>query len=295
MIENTTSPRYEKKFKTVLGCQMAYVEEGTGDPIVFLHGNPTSSFLWRNVMPYLEGRGRLIAIDMIGMGDSEKIPNATADNYTLAENSKYVFALLEALNVNSNVTLVLHDWGSGVGFNWANQNQDKVKAIAFMEAIPTTFPTWDDFPADLHGLIGMLRSPEGEAVVLEENFFIETLLPSAIMRELTVEEHAEYRRPFAAAGADRLATLAGPRQLPINGEPAETVSIIDSYAKYLANSKDVPKLFINAEPGAFLVGYARDFVRTFPNQKEVTVKGAHFIQEDSPGEIGRALAEWFPA
>ena len=294
MIENTTTQRYEKKYKTVLGRKMAYTEEGSGDPIVFLHGNPTSSFLWRNVMPYLEGRGRLIAIDMIGMGDSEKIPDATTGSYTLSENCKYTFALLEALGVGSNVTLVLHDWGSGVGFHWANLNQEKVKAIAFMEAIPTTFPSWDDFPEALHAPIGMLRSPEGDKVVLEDNFFIETLLPSAILRTLTPEEHEEYRRPFANSGADRLATLAGPRQLPIEGEPAETVGIIDSYAKYLASSKDVPKLFINAEPGAFLVGYARDFVRTFPNQKEVTVKGAHFIQEDSPGEIGQALADWLP-
>ena len=292
MVENITTPRYKKKFKSVLGCKMAYIDEGIGDPIVFLHGNPTSSFLWRNVMPHLEGRGRLIAIDMIGMGDSEAIPNATTDNYTLAENSKYTFALLEALEVHEKVTLVLHDWGSGVGFHWANQNQDKVKAIAFMEAIPTTFPTWDDFPEALHGPIKMLRSSEGDQVVLEDNFFIETLLPSAILRELTPEEHQEYRRPFAETGTSRLPTLAGPRQLPIAGEPAETVAIIDSYSKYLATSHDVPKLFINSDPGAFLVGYARDFVRTFPNQKEVTVKGAHFIQEDSPNEIGQALALW---
>jgi len=163
-----------------------------------------------------------------------------------------------------------------------------------MEAIPTTFPTWDDFPKELHGPIGMLRSPEGEQVVLEENFFIETLLPSAVMRALSPEEHEEYRRPFAEAGADRLATLAGPRQLPIAGEPAETVAIIDAYSSYLAGSKELPKLFINADPGAFLVGYARDFVRTFPNQKEVSVKGSHFIQEDSASEIGQAIVDWLP-
>ena len=294
MVENITTPRYQKKFKTILGSQMAYIDEGTGDPIVFLHGNPTSSFLWRNVMPHLEGRGRLIAIDMIGMGDSDQIPDATTANYTLSENSQYTFALLEALGVDKNVTLVLHDWGSGVGFHWANHNREKVKAIAFMEAIPTTFPTWDHFPKDLHEPIGMLRSSEGDKVVLEDNFFIETLLPSAILRPLTPEEHEEYRRPFAEAGPSRLPTLAGPRQLPIAGEPAETVALIDSYAQYLVASKDVPKLFINAEPGAFLVGYARDFVRTFPNQKEVTVKGAHFIQEDSATEIGQALATWLP-
>ena len=294
MSADTTTQRYEKKFLTVLGRKMAYIDEGSGDPIVFLHGNPTSSFIWRNIMPYLEGRGRLIAIDTIGMGDSEKIPNATTANYTLSENCKFTFALLEELGVNQNVTFVLHDWGSAIGFHWANQNQDKVKAIAFMEAIPTAFPSWDDFPKELHSTIGMLRSPDGDQVVLEENFFIETLMPSAILRTLTPEEHEEYRRPFAQAGDDRLATLAGPRELPIAGEPAETIAIIDSYSKYLASSESLPKLFINADPGAFQVGYARDFTRTFPNQKEVTVKGVHYIQEDSPNEIGQALAYWLP-
>jgi haloalkane dehalogenase len=285
---------YVKKFKTALGKTMAYIDEGVGDPIVFLHGNPTSSYLWRNVMPYLEGRGRLIAIDMIGMGDSDKLDNTKDGNYSLAENSRYTFALLESLGVTENVTLVLHDWGSGVGFKWANEHQDAIKAIAFMEAIVTPFPTWDDFPKDLHGPIGTLRSEEGDKLVLEENFFIETLLPGVISRPLTDKEHNEYRRPFVQAGEDRRATLAGPRQLPIAGEPADTVAIVASYADYLANSVDVPKLFINAEPGAFLVGYARDFVRTWPNLDEVTVSGAHFIQEDSPHDIGKALASWLP-
>lgn len=286
--------RYTKKFKTVLGKKMAYVDEGSGDPIVFLHGNPTSIYLWRNVMPYLEGRGRLIAIDMIGMGDSDKLDNTKDGNYSLAENSKYTFALLEALNVNENVTLVLHDWGSGVGFNWANTHRDAVKAIAFMEAIVTPFPIWDDFPKELHGPIGTLRSLAGDNMVLDGNFFIETLLPATISRPLSDTEHAEYRRPFLKAGEDRRATLAGPRQLPIAGEPADTVALVQSYANYLVESKNVPKLFINAEPGAFLVGYARDFVRSWPNLEEVTVKGSHFIQEDSPHEIGKAISEWLP-
>ena len=181
-----------------------------------------------------------------------------------------------------------------VGFNWAKQNQDAVKAIAFMEAIVTSFPTWDHFPKELHGPIGTLRSPEGDKLVLEENFFIEKLLPATVMQPLSEEEHAEYRRPFLNAGEDRRATLAGPRQLPIAGEPADTVALIEDYAKYLSTSDDIPKLFINAEPGAFLVGYARDFVRTLPNLTEVTVNGVHFIQEDSPDDIGKAIAEWLP-
>lgn len=286
--------RYTKKYKTVLDKKMAYVDEGTGEPIVFLHGNPTSIYLWRNVMPYLEGKGRLIAIDMIGLGDSEKLDNTKEGNYSLAENSKYTFALLEALGVNKNVTLVLHDWGSGVGFHWANQHRDAVKAIAFMEAIVTPFPSWDEFPKDLHGPIGMLRSSEGDKLVLEENFFIETLLPAVITRPISEKEHNEYRRPFLNAGEDRRATLAGPRELPIANEPAGTTALVASYAEYLSTSTDIPKLFINAEPGAFLVGYARDFVRTWPNLEEVTVAGNHFIQEDSPHEIGKAISQWLP-
>ena len=294
MKHDSETLRYEKLFKTVLGKRMAYVDVGTGDPIVFLHGNPTSIYLWRNVMPHLEGRGRLIAVDMIGMGDSDKLDNTKDGNYSLAENSQYTFALLDALGVNKNVTLILHDWGSGVGFNWANQHQDAVKAIAFMEAIVTPFPTWDDFPKELHEPIGTLRSPDGDQMALEENFFIETLLPSAILRSLSKAEHAEYRRPFLMAGEHRRPALAGPRQLPIAGEPADTVALVRSYADYLSESKNVPKLFINADPGAFLVGYARDFVRTWPNLEEVTVKGSHFIQEDSPHEIGKAISDWLP-
>jgi haloalkane dehalogenase len=292
MRNDSETLRYAKKFKTVLDKKMAYIDEGEGDPIVFLHGNPTSSYLWRNIMPYMQGQGRLIAIDMIGLGDSQKLDNTHEGSYSLAENSKYTFALLDALGVNNNVTLVLHDWGSGVGFNWANTHRDAVKAIAFMEAIVTDFPTWDDFPKDLHGPIGTLRSAEGEKMVLDDNFFIETILPATITRQLTQKEHDEYRRPFINAGEERRAILAGPRQLPIAGEPADTVALVKNYASYLANSHDIPKLFINAEPGAFLVGYARDFVRTWPNLTEVTVSGIHYIQEDSAHEIGKAISDW---
>lgn len=260
---DTETLRYKKQFKSVLGKKMAFVDVGEGDPIVFLHGNPTSIYLWRNVMPYLEGKGRLIAIDMIGMGDSDKLDDTADGSYSLAENSRYTSALLDELGINKNVTLVLHDWGSGVGFNWANKNRDAVKAIAFMEAIVTPFPTWNDFPHQLHEPIGALRSSQGDGMALNDNFFIETLLPSAIQRPLTEKEHAEYRRPFLNAGENRRATLAGPRQLPIAGEPSDTVDLVASYADYLQKSVDVPKLFINAEPGAFLVGYARDFVRTY--------------------------------
>lgn len=246
-------------------------------------------------MPHLEGKGRLIAPDNIGMGDSEKLENTGPESYNLATHSKFIFALLEELGVNENVTLVLHDWGSGIGFNWANHNQSSLKGIAFMEAIPTIFPKWEDFPAELHGPIGMLRSAEGDKVVLDDNFFIETLLPSAIMRDLSEEEHEHYRKPFVNAGEDRRPTLDGPRQLSIEGSPVDTTAIIKSYAEFLANSNGLPKLFVNADPGAFLVGYARDFVRTWPNLTEVTVKGSHYIQEDSPDEIGQAIVDWLPS
>ncbi|TQV78564.1 haloalkane dehalogenase [Denitrobaculum tricleocarpae] len=281
-----------KKLRTVLGKKMAYVEVGEGDPIVFLHGVPTSSYLWRNVMSHLEGKGRLIAPDLIGMGDSEKLDNTADGSYSIPEHSRYLFALLEELDVKENVTFVLHDWGSGLGFHWAERNRGAVKQMAFMEAIPSTFPTWDDFPEAIREVIGKLRSPEGDKMALEENFFIETLLPAAILRDLTEEEHAVYRKPYLSAGEDRRPTLAGPRQLSIEGSPADTTAIIEAYGEYLSKSEDLPKLFINAEPGAFLVGYARDFVRTWPNLTEVTVAGAHFIQEDSPDEIGKAIADW---
>lgn len=281
-----------KKFKTVNGKKMAYVEVGEGDPIVFLHGVPTSSYLWRNVMPHLEGKGRLIAPDLIGMGDSEKLENTGHGSYSIPTHASYLFPLLEALGCTANVTLILHDWGSGLGFHYADTHRDAVKGIAFMEGIPAVFPSMDDFPESIQEVIGTLRSSEGDTMALEDNFFIETLLPAAILRDLTPEEHAEYRRPFLNPGEDRRPTLDGPRNLPIGGTPEASVSIIKAYGEYLSQSDDLPKLFINAEPGAFLVGMARDFVRTWPNLEEVTVPGAHFIQEDSPDEIGKAIVDW---
>ena len=281
-----------KKFKTIHGKRMAYIEEGSGDPIVFLHGNPTSSYLWRNVMPHLEGRGRLIAPDLIGMGDSEKLDDSGPERYTYVEHRKYLFALLEELGVSENVTLVIHDWGSGLGFHWAHQNQAALKGIAYMEAIVAPVK-WDAFPDPMKGLFQSLRSPMGEAMVLEKNFFVEKMLPGAIMRKLSDEEMNEYRRPFAEPGEGRRPTLTWPRQIPFDGEPADVHAIVSDYAQWLASS-DVPKLFINAEPGAILAGGARKFCQSWPNQTEVTVKGSHFIQEDSAEEIGQAIANWLP-
>lgn len=288
------NPTYAKKTATVHGKKMAYIDEGTGDPIVFLHGNPTSSYLWRNVMPHLEGRGRLIAPDLIGMGDSEKLDNAGPGSYTYVEHRKYLFALLEQLGVTENVTLVLHDWGSGLGFHWAHTHQDVLKGIAYMEGIVAPVPSWDAFPEAARQVFQGLRSPAGEDMILQNNVFVENILPGSILRTLSDEEMNEYRRPFATPGEDRRPTLTWPRQIPIAGDPEDVAEIVAAYSAWLATS-EVPKLFVNAEPGALISGRVRDFVRSWPNQQEVTVAGSHFIQEDSPDEIGQAIAAWLPA
>ena len=288
---STTASPYAKKKVEVEGLEMAYVEVGEGDPIVFLHGNPTSSFLWRNVIPHLEAQGRCIAPDLIGMGDSDKLPNPGPDSYRFVEHRRYLDGLLEQIGVDSNVTLVIHDWGSALGFDWANRHRDAVNGIAYMEAIVAPIPSWSAFPEAAAGVFQGFRSPAGEGMVLENNIFIENVLPGSILRKLEDEEMDEYRRPFTTPGEDRRPTLTWPRQIPIEGEPAEVVEIVQAYADWLAES-DLPKLFINAEPGAILAGEVREICRRWPNQSEVTVKGVHFVQEDSPDEIGRAIAEW---
>ena len=281
---------YDKKRVGVLGHSMAYVESGKGDPIVFLHGNPTSSYLWRNVIPHLEKQGRCIAPDLLGMGDSQKQSPSGAGTYRFLEHSSYLDTLFEVLGVEDNVTLVLHDWGSGLGFDWANRHRDAVKGIAYMEAIVRPV-SWEEWPADARRFFEGLRSEAGEEMILTRNLFIERVLPSSIIRHLTEAEMDEYRRPYVEAGEARRPMLTWPREIPIDGAPADVHRIVDGYSKWLATS-DVPKLFINADPGSILVGAQREFCRTWPNQTEVTVKGIHFIQEDSPDEIGQAIAEW---
>lgn len=286
----TSTAELAKKKIGVLGRQMAYVEEGVGDPIVFLHGNPTSSYLWRNVMPHLSGQGRLIAPDLIGMGDSDKLPDSGPERYTLAEHRDHLFALLEALDVTSNVTLVLHDWGSALGFHWAEHHADALKGVAYMEAIVRPL-TWDDFPNSVRDTFKAFRSPAGDELILQKNLFVEGLLPGAIMRTLEPEEMDVYRKPFLEPGEDRRPMLSWPRQIPIEGEPAEVVQWVESYGKFMESSP-VPKLFVDADPAALLRGEVRDYCRTWPNQQEVTVAGTHFIQEDSPHEIGEAVSAW---
>jgi haloalkane dehalogenase len=285
----SSDPRYTKKFASINGKKMAYVDEGEGDPIVFLHGNPTSSYLWRNVMPHLEGQGRLIAPDLIGMGDSEKLDNSGPDRYTFVEHRDYLDALFDEIGVAENVVFVIHDWGSALGFDWANRHRDAVQGIAYMEAIVRPIPSWDMWPDAARNIFQTFRSDAGEAVVLEKNVFVERVLPGSVLRGLTEAEMAVYLKPFANPGEDRRPTLTWPRQIPIEGQPADVTAIVDDYANWLQNS-DLAKLFINADPGSILIGAQREFCRTWPNQTEVTVAGTHFIQEDSPDEIGGAIS-----
>ncbi len=285
-----STAEHPKKFVDVHGKRMAYVEMGEGDPIVFQHGNPTSSYLWRNVMPPLAGMGRCIAVDLIGMGDSDKLDDPGPDSYRYVEHRDYLFEAWEQLGVRDNVTLVLHDWGSALGFDWASRNPDKVKGIAYMEGIPCPI-RWDDWPEAVTPIFQGFRSEMGEAMVLEKNIFVERVLPGSVLRGLTDEEMAVYRRPFLEPGEDRRPTLTWPRQIPLDGEPADVAAIAENYAAWLKDAQ-VPKLFINAEPGAILVGRQREFARSLPNQTEVTVRGSHFIQEDSPEAIAAAIADW---
>jgi haloalkane dehalogenase len=285
---------YDKRRATVNGLEMAYVEVGEGDPIVFLHGNPTSSYLWRNVLPPVERLGRCIAPDLIGMGDSQKLPHSGPDAYRFVEHREMLDALLAQLGVTSNVTLVLHDWGSALGFDWANRHRDAVRAIAYMEAIVQPIESWDDWPEAARRIFQGFRSPAGEEMVLEKNVFVEAVLPGSVLRKLEDDEMEAYRAPFREPGEGRRPTLTWPRQIPIAGEPADVVEIVRSYGDWLATS-DIPKLFVNAEPGAILTGRQREFCRGWPRQREVTVAGSHFIQEDSGPEIGRAVADWLVA
>ena len=283
---------YQKKRRRVLGREMAYVEVGEGDPIVLLHGNPTSSYLWRNVLPHLQPRGRCIAPDLIGMGGSDKLPDSGPGSYRFVEHRRHLDALLDALNVHERVTFVVHDWGSALGFDWSNRHREAVKGIAYMEAIvrPQGWDHWDIM--NMRPYLQALRSEKGEEMVLQDNFFIEKILPGAILRKLSAEEMTEYRRPFAEPGEGRRPTLTWPREIPIEGDPADVTAIATAYADWLKTS-DVPKLFIKAEPGALLGGGANlDTARSWRAQTEVTVKGVHFVQEDSPDEIGRAIASW---
>lgn len=281
---------YAKQTAEVLGHRMAWVEHGEGRPIVLLHGNPTSSYLWRRVIPHLADRGRCIAPDLIGMGDSDKLAGTGDDRYRFVEHRRYLDALLDQLGVTEDVTLVVHDWGSGLGFDWANRHRDAVRAIAYMEAIVRPV-TWDEWPDAARDIFRAMRSEAGEGIVLDKNVFVERILPASILRDLSPAEHDVYRAPFAEPGEDRRPTLTWPREIPIDGQPADVHQIVSDYAAWLSTS-EVPKLFVDAEPGSILVGPQREFCLGWPNQTVVTVPGIHFVQEDSGDAIGATIAEW---
>jgi haloalkane dehalogenase len=277
--------RYSRRRIPVLDSEMACVDTGAGDPVVFLHGNPTSSYLWRNVIPHVEGTARCLAPDLIGMGESGK---ASRGSYRFRDHARYLDAWFEALGLSQNLTLVVHDWGSALGFDWAERHRASVRGLVYMEAIVQPV-TWAQWPERARPVFQALRSPAGEEMVLQKNVFVERILPASVLRGLTEEEMAVYRRPYREPGESRRPTLTWPREIPIDGEPADVVATVARYAGWLAGS-NIPKLFINADPGVILTGAQREFCRTWPNQDEITVEGSHFIQEDSPAVIGRAIA-----
>lgn len=285
----SASDPYERKRVAVLDSELAYVDTGSGDPVVFLHGNPTSSYLWRNIIAEVEGSARCLAPDLIGMGDSGKNP---VGSYRFVDHARYLDAWFDAVGLaqhTKNVTLVVHDWGSALGFHWAHRHQDSIKALVYMEAIVCPL-TWETFPEAARKVFQGFRSPAGEEMVLQNNVFVERVLPGSVARTLTEEEMAVYRKPYTEPGESRRPTLTWPRQIPIEGEPPDVVEIVEQYGQWLSSS-DVPKLFVNANPGALLTGSQREYCRTWPNQKEITVTGSHFIQEDAPQEIGQAIVD----
>lgn len=281
-----TAPR--KRTVDVLGKRMAYVEMGRGDPVVFLHGNPTSSYLWRNVMPHVAPFGRCIALDLIGMGDSGKLDDPGPGRYRFVEHRAFLDGALDALGAASNVVWVAHDWGSALAFDRANRLRGATRGIAYMEALVRPL-TWAEWPEASRRVFQGFRSDAGERMVLENNVFVERVLPGSILRKLTEAEMAVYRAPYAEPGESRRPTLTWPREIPIEGEPADVTAIVRDYAEWMRGN-DVPKLFVNADPGAILTGPQREFCRGWRNQEEVTVRGRHFVQEDAPHEIGQAVA-----
>jgi haloalkane dehalogenase len=279
--------KYTKKYKDIKKSKMAFIDEGDGDTFLFLHGNPTSSFLWRNIAPHVEDIGRIVIPDLIGMGDSDKLEGVDNPDYKYHGQYSYLTALMDELDLGDNIHLIIHDWGSAMGFQFARENQERIKSITYMEAIVMPL-TWDQWPDPATKIFGLFRSEAGEELVLEKNFFVERILLADSSTGYTEEEKSEYIRPFINPGEDRRPTLTWPRQIPLDGEPSEVVEEVRLNAEFHKES-DIPKLFINADPGSILIGDQREFARSWKNQTEITVSGNHFIQEDSSEEIGAAL------
>ena len=285
--------KYTKKYQEVRNKKMAYVDEGNGDTFLFLHGNPTSSYLWRNIAPHVEDLGRVVIPDLIGMGDSDKLDGIDNEGYKYHGQYGYLTELFDQLDLGNNIHLIIHDWGSAMGFQFARENPDRIKSITYMEAIVMPL-TWEQWPDAATKIFGLFRSEAGEELVLEKNFFVERILLADSATGYTDEEKAEYIRPFINAGEDRRPTLTWPRQIPLDGEPSEVVEEVRKNSEFHKDS-EIPKLFINADPGSILVGEQREFARTWKNQTEVTVSGNHFVQEDSSEEIGSALRSFVKA
>src|SRR6266700_2705525 len=274
-----------RKYVHVLDTEMAYVDVGNGDPFVLLHGVPTPSYLWRNIIPHLLPLGRCLAPDYVGMGNS----GAAADGgYRFVDHQRYLDAWFDALGIDRNVILIMHDFGSALGFSWTQRHPDRVKAIVYMEGIVRPFRSWDEWPDATRAFFQAQRSPAGEELILQKNLFIEYLLP---LRNIAPEAMEVYRRHYRTPGPSRMPMLAWTRDLPIAGEPADVVEIVEDYALWLSASP-IPKLFIDADPAGFLIGAQREFCRAWPNQETVLVKGAHFLQEEAPDEVGKALARF---
>lgn len=285
--------KYTKKYAEINNKKMAYIDEGNGDTFLFLHGNPTSSYLWRNIAPHVEDMGRVVIPDLIGMGDSEKLDGIDNEGYKYHGQYGYLTGLLENLDLGNDIHLIIHDWGSAMGFQFARENPDRVKSITYMEAIVMPL-TWEQWPDAATKIFQLFRSDAGEELVLEKNFFVERILLADSATGYTDEEKAEYIRPFLEEGEDRRPTLTWPRQIPLDGEPNAVVEEVRKNAEFHKDS-EIPKLFINANPGSILVGEQREFARTWKNQTEITVSGNHFIQEDSSEEIGTALRDFVKA
>ena len=282
---------FESKFVDVRGSQMHYVDVGEGDPILFLHGNPTSSYLWRNIIPHLSSQARCIAPDLIGMGKSDHpdIPYRYDDQY------RYLSGLIDALGIGSNLTLVIHDWGSGLGFRWAHEHERSVKGIAFMEAMIRPL-SLADMPGSLGVAMRMMRSPGvGWLMISVGNIFLRKMLPDLTHAKMSPEALAYYRSAFPTV-ASRKAVRQWPREVPFDGNPADNVAVVEAYREWLTRT-DVPKLLFYGNAGIAIKEAEVAWCRENLSNLDVVDLGdaIHFVQETHPATIGDELSKWYAA